>query len=226
MTTSAPHPIRRLRRVAIAAIALGSVLPALGVSEASAAGRRSISPEIARVAGDALDLLRDLHGYDDVRSYNRTTIAYRRYVELRDEAATLAAAELGLDPVRLRDAWALADAEKQEALLAALTQLGVPYRSRTSQPGVGFDCSGLTTYAWGVAGLELPRQSGAQISQAAAIDRAAAEAGDLVYYPGHVMMYLGIDDAIVHSPQRGSEVEITFVTERRTNSVRFGDPTA
>jgi hypothetical protein len=40
------------------------------------------------------------------------------------------------------------------------------------------------------------------------------------------MMYLGIDDAIVHSPQRGSEVEITFVTERRTNSVRFGDPTA
>ena len=38
-------------------------------------------------------------------------------------------------------------------------QLGVPYHYATSEPGVGFDCSGLTHYAWGQAGVYLPRNS-------------------------------------------------------------------
>ena len=97
-------------------------------------------------------------------SYDRYALTYSRYVQLRDEAASLAAAELGLPAAMMRDAWALSDLDKQTALLAALTQLGVPYRSHTSEPGVGFDCSGLTTYAWGVAGQDLPRQSRAQIN--------------------------------------------------------------
>ncbi len=54
------------------------------------------------------------------------------------------------------------------------------------------------------------------------VDADEAQAGDLVYYPGHVMMYLGVGDAIVHSRNSGSTVEITFVTGGR--SVRFGDP--
>ena len=38
---------------------------------------------------------------------------------------------------------------------SALTQVGVPYHRNTSKVGVGFDCSGLTTYAWGQSGVEL-----------------------------------------------------------------------
>ena len=53
-----------------------------------------------------------------------------------------------------------ADHAHQEALLAALSQLGVAYRHATSDPAVGFDCSGLTSYAWGRAGVEIPHQSG------------------------------------------------------------------
>jgi len=34
------------------------------------------------------------------------------------------------------------------ALLSALTQVGVPYRRNMSKVGIGFDCSGLTAYAW------------------------------------------------------------------------------
>jgi hypothetical protein len=30
---------------------------------------------------------------------------------------------------------------------------------------------------------------------------------------------------MIHSPQSGSEVEITFLSERRSNSVIFADPT-
>jgi cell wall-associated NlpC family hydrolase len=106
-----------------------------------------------------------------------------------------------------------------------MTQVGVPYRTNTSEAGVGFDCSGLTTFAWARAGLQLTRQSSAQINEATPLDRASAKAGDLVQYPGHVMMYLGIGDAVIHSVQRGRTVELDTIHTRRTNSVRFGDPT-
>ena len=106
-----------------------------------------------------------------------------------------------------------------------MTQIGVPYRTNTSQENVGFDCSGLTTFAWSRAGVQLTRQSSAQIREASPLDRASARAGDLVQYPGHVMMYLGIGDAVIHSVQRGRTVELDTISERRTNSVRFGDPT-
>jgi hypothetical protein len=39
------------------------------------------------------------------------------------------------------------------------------------------------------------------------------------------MIYLGIDDAMVHSPNSGSEVEITFLTERHSRNIVFADPT-
>ena len=89
-------------------------------------------------------------------------------------------------------AWRATDDVHQTALLTALTQLGVEYRSATSEPGVGFDCSGLMLYAWGEAGFTLTRQSGSQISEADARDEDTAKAGDLAQYPGHVMMYLGV----------------------------------
>jgi cell wall-associated NlpC family hydrolase len=150
--------------------------------------------------------------------------AYLVYTRHRDNAASQAAGELGLDGDEMRQAWNDSHPRKQMALLSALTQLGVPYRSRASSPGEGFDCSGLTSYAWGAAGLDLPRSSGDQIRAASSRTRDQAEAGDLVQYPGHVMMYLGIDDAIVHSPNSGNHVEIRFITKTRSNSVNFGDP--
>jgi hypothetical protein len=45
-------------------------------------------------------------------------------------------------------------------------------------------------------------------------------AGDLVQFPGHVMMYLGVGDAIVHAVNRKDDVELDFFRDR----VRFGDP--
>ncbi len=136
------------------------------------------------------------------------------------------AAEVGrrllIDADRLDAAWAATDYVHQTALLAAFTQLGTPYRRNTSKPGVGFDCSGLTTYAWGVAGVRLTRQSSAQINAAVPRTLESAEAGDLVQYPGHVMMYLGLDKAIVHAIQPGRPVEVDYISKRR--ELRFGHP--
>ena len=229
-----------LRRAAAAALTFGAVLTvllaAMTPTPAEAATLRSISPALAQLSARALDAVPETYDVEHTLGADRHALTYdtydrhalysfTRYVRLRDEAASLAAAELGMPAAMMRDAWALSDLDKQTALLAALTQLGVPYRTNRSEPGVGFDCSGLTTYAWGVAGQELVRQSRGQINAAQRVERAAAQAGDLMFYPGHVMMFLGVGDAIVQARQRGSDVEITFLTGRHSSNVVFADPT-
>ena len=143
----------------------------------------------------------------------------------RDGVAAEAASRLGLDPAAMQAAWHDADIEHQVALMAAFTQLGTPYRGYTATPGVGFDCSGLTSWAWAQAGVSIFHQSRTQINSSRAATRESAQPGDLVYYPGHIMMYLGVEGAIIHSPRTGRNVELSFVAKRRANSARYGDPT-
>lgn len=148
-----------------------------------------------------------------------------RYVAERDSIAAEIAGRLGLDAGAMQAAWGRADVAHQIAVLSALGQMGVPYRRNTSKPGVGFDCSGLTTFAWAQAGVTLTRQSAAQMRQSAARTVETAQAGDLVYYPGHVMMWLGVDYAVVHSPYSGRTVEVSFVGKRKIKRATFADPT-
>ena len=175
------------------------------------------STDGAAIAGEADRAL------DALDSWNETNrpIHYLRFVQARDHAAELIAAELEIPGDALAAAWADADEANQVAMLSALSQLGVPYISIHSEEGVGFDCSGLMIWAYAQAGIELPRVSGDQISAAERIDAVDAEPGDLTYYPGHISMYIG-DGLMVHSPYTGSTVEVTFVPER---SSRFGDAT-
>lgn len=178
---------------------------------------RSSAEHVAASAAEALEALAVWESDGD-------PFSYLGYIATRDATAMLAADEIGLDAARLAAAWGSAHPTKQVAVLGALTQLGVPYRSMMSKEGVGFDCSGLTTYAWARAGIGLTRSSGDQVREAAKVDRSEADAGDLVYYPGHVMMYLGIDHAVVHSPNSGNHVEITVVSDRRSDTVVYADP--
>jgi cell wall-associated NlpC family hydrolase len=161
-----------------------------------------------------------LASYDAYTAAGGTTRLIR-YIGDRNATADAVAAEFRLDAGVVRQAWSRADHRHQVAVLAALSQLGVEYRSNTSEPGVGFDCSGLTAYAWGRAGVALYRQSGVQISNAAPRDRGSALAGDLVQYPGHVMMYLGVGDAIVHASNPETDVELSTLHD---DSYSWGDP--
>ncbi len=97
------------------------------------------------------------------------------------------------------------------AVAAAESQLGVPYVWGGESPGVGFDCSGLVQWAWGRAGVSLPRTAQGQYDAVTHIPMSALEAGDLVFWDDgtgsvqHVAIYVG-GGTVIHAPSTGSVV--------------------
>jgi peptidoglycan DL-endopeptidase CwlO len=99
------------------------------------------------------------------------------------------------------------------AISAAQGQLGVAYKFARSEPGVAFDCSGLTKYAWGKAGVSLPHQSAQQYAVTPHVPKDQAQPGDLIFYHspiGHVAIYLG-GGMLIHAPASGDVVKISSV---------------
>lgn len=107
------------------------------------------------------------------------------------------------------------------AVQAALGQQGVPYRYAASTPGVAFDCSGLTAWAWGQAGVGLPHQSRAQFGSVPRVSTDQAQPGDLLFFYSpisHVSIYLG-NGMQVHAPNTGSSVKIAPVNWSKVTGV-------
>jgi len=99
------------------------------------------------------------------------------------------------------------------AVNAAMGQLGVSYRFAAESPGVAFDCSGLTKYAWGQAGVYLPHQSGAQYGSIPHVSQSEIQPGDLIFYKspiGHVAIYIG-GGSMIHAPATGDVVKVAAV---------------
>lgn len=97
------------------------------------------------------------------------------------------------------------------AVEAAMSQLGVMYRFAAAQPGVAFDCSGLTKWAWGQAGVSLPHSSKQQYAVLPHIPSDQARPGDLFFFGSpihHVGMYIG-DGQMVNATQTGRPVSIS-----------------
>lgn len=192
-------------------------------SAQSVVGMSVVIPDIDPLALSANRALEQLR--DDLVRFEGTPGTSISFIRLRRATAELVADRLALDPKELEAAWADSDISHQTALLAALTQVGVPYKRFAMKPGVGFDCSGLTSFAWGQAGFNLPHNSTRQIRAADPRTQETAQAGDLLRYPGHVMMWLGVGEAVIHSPQPRQFVEVKNLSARSMNRSTFGDPT-
>ena len=202
---------------------LSSVVSAQNMSQSSARPSVVLIPDIDPLAFAASEALEQLQ-IDLIRIGGSAETSVT-YVRLRRETAEIAAKRLALDPDELEDAWADSDLNHQTALLAALTQVGVPYKKFARKPGIGFDCSGLTSFAWGQAGFNIPHNSTRQIRAADPRTKDTAQAGDLLRYPGHVMMWLGVGQAVIHSPQPRQFVEVKILNTRTMKRSTFGDPT-
>ena len=98
-------------------------------------------------------------------------------------------------------------------MAAAMSQLGVGYRYATASPGVAFDCSGLTSWAWGQAGRGLPRNSRSQYAALPHVSQGDIQPGDLVFYYSpisHVGLYIG-SGQMVHATHPGDVVKVAAV---------------
>ncbi|MEJ7723777.1 MAG: C40 family peptidase, partial [Ilumatobacteraceae bacterium] len=101
----------------------------------------------------------------------------------------------------------------QVAINAAMSEIGTPWVFAMAQPGVGFDCSGLTSWAWAQAGVSMPHQSAQQYASLPHVPVSSAQPGDLLfsYSPiSHVGIYLG-NGQQVHSPNSTTTVKVAPV---------------
>jgi peptidoglycan DL-endopeptidase CwlO len=101
----------------------------------------------------------------------------------------------------------------QVAVQAALSVLGTHYVWGSASPSGGFDCSGLTSWAWAQAGVYIPHSSAAQYSSLPHVPLGSVQPGDLIFYYSpisHVALYIG-GGQIVHArnPGPGGEVQVS-----------------
>jgi cell wall-associated NlpC family hydrolase len=102
----------------------------------------------------------------------------------------------------------------------ARKELGVPYRWGGSSPQTGFDCSGLTQWAYAKAGIQIPRTSEQQIlaSNGHPVDRKHLIPGDLVFFrdSGGDVHHVGISlggDKFLAAPHTGDVVKVSSLDE-------------
>jgi cell wall-associated NlpC family hydrolase len=104
------------------------------------------------------------------------------------------------------------------ALRAALAEIGLPYVWGGDGPthgDAGFDCSGLTQFAYAAAGITLPRTAHTQFYAGPHVPTGAPlQPGDLVFYgtPSrvhHVGLYVG-GGRMVNAPTFGEPVQVAY----------------
>lgn len=95
----------------------------------------------------------------------------------------------------------LSSAQRSAILSVAYGALGTPYVWGGASAS-GYDCSGLTMVAYAAAGISLPHSSDQQMNYFTSIPLSQAQPGDLIWYSGHVGIYVG-NNTILHAPYPG-----------------------
>lgn len=97
--------------------------------------------------------------------------------------------------------------------------IGNPYVAGGTSLTNGADCSGFTMSVYKQFGISLPRTSYAQSGYGTAVSYDQAKAGDIIYYGGHVGIYLG-DGRIVHASTERTGIKISSAMYRPIVTIR------
>lgn len=104
---------------------------------------------------------------------------------------------------------------REVALHRALGMLGAPYAGGSADPAIGFDCSGLTHWAYAQSGTILSRMSWGQWDETVRVEE--PQPGDLVFFDtfgGVSHVGINIDGkTFIHATDYGKGVEITSYDE-------------
>lgn len=102
--------------------------------------------------------------------------------------------------------------QRNDVVLASLSQIGTPYVFGGNEPGRGLDCSGLTQYAHHVAGIQIPRVSTEQIKAARPVSGRPPQPGDMVFFqtePGQHHVGIMVDaERFVHASTSRRQVRV------------------
>lgn len=100
---------------------------------------------------------------------------------------------------------------RQAIVDTALLYLGTQYRWGGKSP-MGIDCSGLSSMVYMLNGIVLPRDSGNQKDFMKKVERRYSKPGDLLFFPGHVAIYIG-EDKFIHATGAEGIVKINSLNK-------------
>lgn len=101
---------------------------------------------------------------------------------------------------------------RNPVVAAARSLTGAPYKWGGESPQTGFDCSGLTWWAYRQVGVDLPRVSYDQYEVGRPVGRRDIRPGDLVFFrlqSKRKNVHVGIatdESTFIHSPSSGGRV--------------------
>ena len=97
--------------------------------------------------------------------------------------------------------------------------IGNPYVAGGTSLTNGADCSGFVMSVYQHFGISLPRSSYSQSTVGKGVSYSEAQPGDVIYYGGHVGIYIG-NGQIVHASTERTGIKITSATYRSIITVR------